>query len=66
MQTAVISLFEDESRLFIKNDQMQPSIPDSHSKVENCGVQKLKQKGKLVFNKSGVFHIWHIVSSVVY
>ena len=23
-----------------------------------------KQKGKLVFSKSGVFHIWHIVSSV--
>ena len=42
---------------------MQHSIPVSHSKVEFCGVQK--QKGKLVFSKSGVFHTWHIVSSVV-
>ena len=24
-----------------------------------------KQKVKLVFRKSGVFHLWHIVSSVV-
>ena len=32
---------------------MQHSIPVSH-----CGVQK--QKG----SKSGVFHVWHIVSSV--
>ena len=48
------------SRLFIENDQMQHSIPASHSKVEFCGVQK--QKGKLVFSKSGIFHVWHIVS----
>ena len=41
---------------------MQLSIPVSHSKVEFCEVQK--QKGKLVFSKSGVFHIWHTVSSV--
>ena len=41
---------------------MQHSIPVSHSKVEFCGVQM--QKGKLVFNKSGVFHLRHIVSSV--
>ena len=41
---------------------MQHSIPVSHSKVEFCGVQK--QKGKLVFSKCGVFHVWHIVSSV--
>ena len=41
---------------------MQHSIPVSHSKDEFCGVQK--QKGKLVFSKSRVFHIWHIVSSV--
>ena len=41
---------------------MQHSIPVLHSKGEFCGVQK--QKGKLVFSKSGVFHIWHIVSSV--
>ena len=40
---------------------MQHSIPVAHSKVEFCGVQK--QKGKLVFSKSGVFHIWHIMSS---
>ena len=33
-----------------------------HSILEFCGVQK--QKGKLVFSKSEVFHIWHIVSSV--
>ena len=33
---------------------MQYSIPLSHSKIEFCGVQK--QKGKLVFSKSGVFH----------
>ena len=32
------------------------------SKIEFCEVQK--QKGKLVFSKSGVFNIWHIVSSV--
>ena len=42
---------------------MQQTIPVSHSKVEFCGVQK--QKGKLVFSESGVFHTWHIVSSVV-
>ena len=41
---------------------MQHCIPVSNSKVEFRGVQK--QKGKLVFRKSGVFHIWHIVSSV--
>ena len=41
---------------------MQHSIPVSHSKVEFYKVQK--QKGKLVFSKSGVLHIWHIVSSV--
>ena len=41
---------------------MQHSIPVSQSKVEFCGVQK--QKGKLLFSKIGVFHIWHIVSSV--
>ena len=41
---------------------MQYSVPLSHSKIEFCGVQK--QKGKLVFSKSGVFHIWDIVSSV--
>ena len=50
------------SHLFIENVQMQHSIPVAHSKVEFFGVQK--QKGKLVFSKSGVFHIWHIVSSV--
>ena len=41
---------------------MQHSIPVSNSKVWFCGVKK--QKGKLVFSKSGAFHIWHIVSSV--
>ena len=41
---------------------MQHSIPVSHSKVEFYRVQK--QKGKLVSSKRGVFHIWHIVSSV--
>ena len=49
------------SRLYIENDQIQHFIPDCHSKLEFCGVQK--QKGKLVFRKSGAFHIWHIVSS---
>ena len=38
------------------------SCPVLFSKIEFCGVQK--QKGKLVISKSGVFHIWHIVSSV--
>ena len=55
-------IFKIRSRLFIENDQMQHSIPVSHPKVEFCEVQK--QKGKLVFSKSGVFHIWHIVPSV--
>ena len=41
---------------------MQHSIPVSHSKVECCIVQK--QTGKVVFSKSGIFHIWHIVFSV--
>ena len=41
---------------------MQHSFPVLHSKVEFCGVQE--QKGKLAFSESGVFHIWHIVSSV--
>ena len=41
---------------------MQHSIPVWHSKVEFCGVQQ--QKGKLVISKSGVFHIWHIESSI--
>ena len=41
---------------------MQHSIRVSHLKVEFCRVQK--QTGKLVFSKSGVVHIWHIVSSV--
>ena len=40
----------------------QPFIPVSLSKIDFCGVQK--QKGKVVFSKSVVFHIWHIVSSV--
>ena len=43
---------------------MQHSSRVSHSKVEFCGVQK--QKGKHVFSKSGVFHIWHIVSTVAH
>ena len=43
---------------------MQHSIPVSNSKVEFCEVQK--QKGKLVFSKNGVFHIWHIVPSVAH
>ena len=50
------------SRLFIQNDQIQHFIPVLLSKLEFCGVQK--QKGKLVFSKSGFFRIWHIVSSV--
>ena len=50
------------SRVFIQNDQIQHCIPVLLSKIEFCGVQK--QKGKLVFSKSGVFHIWHIVSPV--
>ena len=41
---------------------MQHSIPVSHSKYECCRVQK--QKGKLVFSESGVFHIWQFLSSV--
>ena len=40
---------------------MHHSIPVSHSKFEFYGAQK--QKGKLVFSKSGVFHILHTVSS---
>ena len=56
-------MFHDSlDRLFLEKDQMQYSIPISHSKVEFCGVQK--KKSKLAFSKSGVFHIWHIVSSV--
>ena len=43
---------------------MQHSSRVSHSKVEFCGVQK--QKSKPVFSKSGVFHIWHIVSTVAH
>ena len=54
--------FLDPRCLFIENDQIQHFIPVSHSKNEFCGVQK--QKGKLVFSKKGLFHIWHIVSSV--
>ena len=54
--------FEVRSRLFIQNDQIQHFIPVLLSKIEFCGVQK--QNGKLVFSKSGVFRIWHIVSSV--
>ena len=37
----------------IENDQVQHSIPVSHSNVEFCGVQK--QKGKLVFSKSEAY-----------
>ena len=55
--------FKVRSRFFIQNDQIQHFIPVLLSKIEFCGVQK--QKGKLVFRKSEVFHIWHIVSSVV-
>ena len=54
--------FKIRSRLFIENDQIQHFIPVSLSNIDFCGVQK--QKGKLVFIKSGVFHIWQIVSSV--
>ena len=54
--------FEVRSRILIQNDQIQHFIPVLLSKIEFCGVQK--QKGKLVFSKSGVFHIWHIVSSI--
>ena len=51
----IIRWFGDEirSRLFFQNDQIQYFIPVSLSKIEFCGVQK--QKGKLVFSKSGVF-----------
>ena len=55
--------FKVRSRLFIQNDQIQHSIPVLLSKSDFCGVQK--ENGKLVFSKSGVFHIWHIVFSVV-
>ena len=55
--------FQFRSRLFIQNDQIQHFIPVLLSKIEFSGVQK--QKGKLFFRKSEVFHIWHIVSSVV-
>ena len=55
--------FKVRIRFFIQNDQIQHFIPFLLSKIEFCGVQK--QKGKLVFRKSEVFHIWHIVSSVV-
>ena len=48
--------------VFIKNDYLLLPIPVSNSKVSFCGVQR--QIGKLVFDKSGVLHIWHIVSSV--
>ena len=44
-----------QNRLFIQNDQIQHFIPVLLSKIEFCGVQK--QKSKLVFSKSGVFHI---------
>ena len=54
--------FWARSPLFIQNDQIQHFIPVLLSKIDFCGVQK--QKGKLVFSKSEVFHIWHIVSSV--
>ena len=54
--------FKVRNRLFIQNDQIQLFIPVLLSKIEFCGMQK--QKGKLVFNNNGVFHIWHIVSSV--
>ena len=54
--------FEVRSRLFIQNDQFQYFIPVLLSKIEFCEVQK--QKGKLVFSKSAVFHIWHSVCSV--
>ena len=54
--------FKIRSRLFIENGQIHFFIPVSHSKIDFCGVQK--QKGKLVFSKSGLFHIWHMVSSV--
>ena len=54
--------FYVRGRLFIQNDQIQHFIPVLLSKIKFCGVQK--QKGKLVFSKSGFFHIWHIVSSV--
>ena len=50
------------NRLFIENDQIQHFIPVLYLQIELCGVQK--QKGKLILSKSGVFHIWHIVSSV--
>ena len=49
-------------RVLSENDQIQHFMSVSHSEIEFCGVQK--QKGKLVFSKSGVFHLWHIVSSV--
>ena len=64
----MVSRFGDETRildpksLFIENDQIQHFILVSHSKIEFYGVQK--QKGKLVFSKSGLLHIWHIVSSL--
>ena len=54
--------FEIRNRLFIQNDQIQHFIPVLLSKIAICRMEK--QKGKLVFSKSGVFHIWYIVSSV--
>ena len=55
--------FYVRSRLLIQNDQIQHFIPVVLSKTEFCGVQK--KKGILVFSKSGVFHIWYFVYSVV-
>ena len=47
------------SRLFIQNDQNQHFIPVLLSKLSFAECRS--KKGKLVFSKSGVFHIWHIV-----
>ena len=47
--------FKVRMRLFIQNDRIQHFIPALLSKIEFCGVQK--QNGKLVFSKSGFFHI---------
>ena len=59
--------FSVRSRLFIQNDHYYYYYYYNYcvlvllSKIEFCGVHK--QNGKLVFSKSGVFHIWLIVSS---
>ena len=56
------TLFQNQSRFFIRYAQFFHFMLFLLSKIVFQGVQKLKIK--CVFRKMEIIHVWHIVSSV--